>query len=130
MGILRWLGLDAGCEREPAELNDGNFEREVLRSDVPVVVDVWSSGCGPCTALVPTVKRLACKYDGRVKVAHLDAAVGSRTLAGLGVMGTPTMLFFRNGRLVESVSGLRGQHYYESVIDEDLLDLAPLEASG
>jgi len=129
MGILRWLGMEPECEREPVELSDANFADEVVRSKMPVVVDVWSAGCGPCRTLVPTVKRLACKYDGRVKVAHLNVASGPRTLSEMDVAGTPTMLFFRDGKLVESVTGLRGQHYYESVIDEDLLDIAP-EGAG
>lgn len=128
MGILKWLGFDGGCEQEPVELDDKNFHEEVVRSDVPVVVDVWSHGCQPCMALVPTVKRLACKYDGEVKVAQLNVGVGGKTAARLGVRGTPTMLFFKpGGALVERVVGVRGQHYYEDVIDEDLLGRAPAE---
>jgi thioredoxin 1 len=125
MGILEWLGFDGGCEQDPVELSDENFHEEVVRSDVPVVVDVWSHGCQPCMALVPTVKRLACKYDGEVKVAQLNVGVGGKTAARLGVRGTPTVLFFKpGGVLVERVVGVRGQHYYEEVIEEDLLGRA------
>ena len=124
MGILSWLGFDGGCEQEPVELDDQNFQQEVTKSDIPVVVDVWSHGCQPCAALVPTVRRLACKYDGEVKVAQLNVGNGRKAAARLGVRGTPTMLFFRNGALVERVVGVRGQHYYEEVIEEDLLERA------
>jgi thioredoxin 1 len=129
MGILSWLGFDGGRELEPIELTDENFHDEVVRSDVPVVVDVWSNGCQPCMALVPTVKRLAGKYEGQVKVAQLNVGNGRRTASRLGVRGTPTMLFFKNGALVERVVGVRGQHYYEEVIEEDLLDHLPIEAA-
>jgi thioredoxin 1 len=121
MGILSFLGFDGAGEREPVELNDANFGAEVGRSELPVMVDVWSAGCGPCAALVPTVKRLAHKYDGRVKVGQLNVGSGMKTAARLGVRGTPTVLFFKSGSVVERVVGLRGQHYYEEIIEDDLL---------
>jgi thioredoxin-like negative regulator of GroEL len=130
MGILSWLGFDGACEREPVELDDGNFDAEVRKSDLPVLVDVWSHGCQPCMALVPTIKRLACKYEGRVKVAQLNVGAGPRAVAKLGVRGTPTVLFFKKGAIVERVVGMRGQHYFEEIIEEDLLDARPVEAEA
>ena len=127
MGMLSWLGLAKECEQVPVELNDGNFVQEVRRSDIPVLVDVWSLGCQPCMTLVPTIKRLACKYDGKIKVAELNASNAPKTMRKLGVRGTPTVLFFKNGTEVERVVGLRGQHYYEDVIEEDLLDSASVK---
>ncbi len=127
MGLLRWLGL-AAEEQEPVALDDKNFHKEVMRSDVPVLVDVWSPGCGPCVALAPTIKRLAAKYDGQVKVCHLDASAAPKTAGRLRIRGTPTVLFFKRGRVVETVVGLRGQHYFEEIIEEDLLEL-PEEAA-
>lgn len=121
MGLLNWLGFGE-CEKEPVELNDENFHAEVYKSDIPVVVDIWSNGCQPCMALVPTIKRLACKYDGKVKIAQLNVGVGRKSAAKLGVRGTPTVLFFKNGALKERVVGFRGQHYFEEIIEEDLLD--------
>jgi len=121
MGILKWLGFDGACEKEPVSLSDANFAKEVSKSDVPVMVDIWSDGCAPCRSLVPTVKRLACKYDGKVKVAELNVGKGRRTAAKLGVRGTPTILFFKKGRVVERVVGVRGQHYFEEIIETDLL---------
>jgi thioredoxin-like negative regulator of GroEL len=122
MGILKWLGFDGACEKEPVSLDDDNFVDEVRRSSVPVMVDVWSNGCQPCMALVPTIKRLACKYEGKVKVAELNASAAPKTLARLGIRGTPTVLFFKNGTELERVVGVRGQHYYEEIIEEDLLE--------
>lgn len=123
MGLMKWLGFDGACEKEPISLNDKNFVDEVRRSKVPVVVDVWSNGCAPCMALVPTIKRLACKYEGKIKVAELNTAAGAKSVAKLGVRGTPTVLFFKNGAVVERVVGVRGQHYFEEIIETELLDL-------
>ena len=122
MGLFKWLGFDGACEEEPMELNDKNFHQEVMASKEPVVVDVWSHGCGPCSALVPTIRKLACKYKGKVKVAQLNVASGSKTASKLGVRGTPTILFFKNGSVVERVVGMRGQHYFEEIIETELLD--------
>ena len=129
MGLLKWLGFDGACEKEPIFLNDKNFAAEVRKSPIPVMVDIWSNGCAPCMSLVPTVKRLACKYEGKIKVAELNVAAGRQTAAKLGVRGTPTILFFKNGNVVERVVGVRGQHYYEEIIETDLLDLSDAEAS-
>ena len=125
MGLFSWLGFDGACEEEPIELNDGNFHQEVMRSETPVVVDFWSNGCAPCNALVPTIRKLTCKYKGQIKVAQLNVADGMKTASKLGVRGTPTILFFKNGSVVERVVGTRGQHYYEEIIENDLLEKAP-----
>ena len=129
MGLFKWLGL-VSEEKDPLALDDGNFHKEVMQSEVPVLVDVWSPGCAPCVALAPTIKRLAAKYDGQVKVCHLDASVAPKTMKRLRVRGTPTVLFFKRGAVVETVVGTRGQHYYEEIIDEDLLERAPEAASA
>jgi thioredoxin 1 len=127
MGILSWLGFDGAAEKDPVSLDDKNFADEVRKSKVPVVVDVWSNGCAPCMALVPTIRRLSGKYDGRVKVAELNVSKAPKTARKLGVRGTPTVLFFKNGAVVERVVGVRGQHYFEEIIEEDLLVHLPEE---
>jgi thioredoxin 1 len=122
MGLLSWLGFDNAPEKEPLSLDDKNFQREVMQSDIPVLIDVWSHGCAPCVALAPTIKRLAAKYEGEIKVAELNAGAAPRAMSKLGVRGTPTVIFINKGREVERVVGMRGQHYYEEVIETDLLD--------
>lgn len=129
MGLMKWLGL-AAEEKEPLALDDRSFHKEVMRSNTPVLVDVWSPGCAPCVALAPTIKRLTAKYEGRVKVCHLDASQAPKTMGKLKVRGTPTVLFFKRGSVVEQVVGLRGQHYYEDIIEEDLLESASAEATA
>jgi thioredoxin 1 len=121
MGVLNWLGITNDCEKEPLEITDLNFVTEVRQSKIPVVLDVWSNGCAPCMQLVPTIRRLACKYDGKIKIAQLNVGNNLKTAQKLGVRGTPTVLFFKNGAVVERVVGVRGQHYFEDIIETDLL---------
>jgi len=124
MGFLaRWFG-PRPPRVQPARLDDANFITEVLRAELPVVVDVWSPGCGPCRMLEPIVVDLATAYAGRVKVAELNAAEAGASAARLGVMGTPTVLFFRKGREVERVVGFVGSRYLREIIDAELLGLA------
>lgn len=121
MGLFAKLFGPRAPRVQPVHLDDANFVREVLRSDRPVVVDVWSPGCGPCRMLEPIVMDLASAYQGRVKVAELNAAQGGRTAARYGVMGTPTVLFFDRGREVERVVGFVGARYLREIIDTELL---------
>jgi thioredoxin-like negative regulator of GroEL len=117
MGWLKKLvGLEAGPM--PVSVNDDNFEHEVLRADLPVVLDVWSSTCAPCKKLEPIVIDLARAYDGRVKVCEMGVETGMRAAAQLGVRGTPTVLYMRGGKEVERIVGFRGSLYHEQTIDE------------
>jgi thioredoxin 1 len=105
----------------PVHVNDANFVAEVSRSEIPVVLDVWGPGCGPCKMMEPIVISLATRYQGRVKVAELNAAESGATAARLGVMGTPTILFFKKRREVDRVVGFVGERYLVEVVDEELL---------
>jgi thioredoxin-like negative regulator of GroEL len=93
-----------------------------------VLLDVWGPGCAPCKQLEPIVIRLATRYRGRVKVAELNAAEAPRTMEELGVMGTPTVLYFKGGHVVERVVGFRGEQYHSEFIEEELLPAASSES--
>jgi len=124
MGLLAKLFGPRAPRVQPAHLDDANFVSEVLKSELPVMVDVWSPGCGPCGMLEPIVMDLASAYQGRVKVAELNAAESGWAAARYGVMGTPTVLFFKRGREVERVTGFVGERYLREVIDSELLGVA------
>lgn len=105
----------------PLSVTDANFEAEIIRSDMPVLLDVWSDGCMPCKQLEPIVMNLAQRYKGRVKVAEAHPSRAPQTLARLGIRGTPTVVYFAGGREVERVVGFRGSLYHSDFIDNELL---------
>lgn len=121
---MGWLGKLIGVQEKkpPVHLTDEVFEAEVLRSDVPVVVDFWGEQCPPCKQLEPVMMALAATYEGRVKVCEAAVRQNIKAAQRFGVRGTPTVLYFRpGGQLVERTVGFRGSRYHEEVIDTELL---------
>jgi thioredoxin 1 len=88
------------------EINDGNFEDEVLRSSSPVVVDFWAPWCGPCRMIAPITEKLAKEYEGRVKFCKLNADENRQASEKYQVMSIPTLLFFRDGEAVGESIGV------------------------
>jgi thioredoxin len=87
-------------------LNDANFQKEVLESDVPVLVDFWAAWCGPCIALGPAIEQLAEEFQGKVKVGKLNVDEAPMVAQRFGIRSIPTMLFFSAGQLVDQQIGL------------------------
>lgn len=87
------------------EVNKENFEDEVVKSEMPAVVDMWGPQCGPCLALMPQVEELAASYEGKVKFCKLNVAENRRLCATLRVMGVPTFLFYKGGEQASRITG-------------------------
>src|ERR687890_439486 len=99
-------------------VDDAGFEREVLQSDVPVVLDFWAEWCPPCRALAPTFEELAKQYEGRVRFVKLNVDENQQVPQRFGIKGIPTLVFFDGGREVERVVGASSKSALERVVEK------------
>lgn len=90
---------------KPIEITDENFEQEVLKSNLPVLVDFWAVWCGPCKMIAPIVEQLAAEYNGKLKVGKLDVDNNQQSAIKYGVRSIPTLLIFKDGKVVETIIG-------------------------
>lgn len=87
------------------EVNDGNFNLEVLESQIPVLVDFWAEWCMPCKMVAPIVEEIAKEYEGKLKVCTLDVDNARETAGHYSIMSIPTLAIFKNGEVVEKMIG-------------------------
>ncbi len=99
------------------DLNDDNFPAEVLESDVPVMVDFYATWCGPCKTLTPIVEKLAGEYEGRLKVGKINIDEAPQTPVQFAVRAVPTIVFFKDGKAVNTMVGLKRESELRSQIE-------------
>jgi thioredoxin 1 len=90
---------------ELLQLNDDNFEAEVLKAETPTLVDFWAPWCGPCRMVGPVVEELAAEYAGRIKVAKMNVDENQKTPSKYNIRGIPTLILFKGGEIAEQVVG-------------------------
>jgi thioredoxin 1 len=100
--------------------DESSFEAEVLRSDVPVLVDFWAEWCGPCKMLTPIIDELATEYQGKAKVGKVDLQESNSLATRYGIQAIPTVICFVNGKPVQRLIGVRHKREYASVLDAQI----------
>jgi len=101
-------------------VTDGNFEAEVLQSQVPVLVDYWAEWCGPCKMIAPILDDVAKEYAGKLKVAKLNIDENQETPAKFGVRGIPTLMLFKGGNVEATKVGALSKSQLTAFIDSNL----------
>lgn len=94
---------------KPIEVNDGNFEKEVLDSSIPVLMDFWAAWCGPCRMVAPELEKLAEEESNRLKVAKLNVDDNRGIAARYGISSIPTMILFKDGKEQKRLIGARSK---------------------
>jgi thioredoxin 1 len=101
-------------------LGDSNFEEEVLNSSVPVLVDFWATWCAPCKAIAPTIDGIATDYVGKIKVGKVNVDENQATPSKYGVRGIPTVILFKDGKIVDQIVGAVPKNQLEALINKAL----------
>jgi thioredoxin 1 len=102
------------------EVTDQSFEQDVLKSEVPVLVDFWAEWCGPCKMLAPTVEKVANDYEGKAKVVKLNIDDNNQVAQQYGIKGIPTLILFKDGSEADRTVGLTTKDSISRMIDRVL----------
>ncbi len=101
-------------------LTKENFEQEVLKAEQPVLVDFWASWCGPCRMVSPLIDQLAEEYAGRAKVGKVNVDEQAALAVDYNVMTIPTIIIFKNGEIIEQISGAYPKAHFEEMLNKAL----------
>ena len=100
------------------EFTDDNFDTEVLKSDLPVLVDFWAEWCGPCKMITPIVEEIASDYAGKVKVGKVNVDFNNQVAMQYGIRGIPALLVFKGGAVANQIVGAVPKNDITQILDE------------
>ena len=100
------------------EFTDDNFDAEVLKSDIPVLVDFWAEWCGPCKMIGPIVEEIAGDYAGKVKVGKVNVDINNQVAMEYGIRGIPALLVFKGGAVANQIVGAVPKNNITQILDE------------
>lgn len=103
-----------------SEISDNTFESEVLQSSSPVLVDFWATWCGPCKAMAPKLEEISATYNGKVKIMKMDVDQNREIPARFGIRGIPTLILFKNGKMLDQIVGNQPKEVIEELISKAL----------
>ena len=101
-------------------LTDNNFKKEVLESDLPVLVDYWASWCGPCQMVAPILEELAKEYHNKIKIGKLNVDDSPKIPTQYQIMSIPTLMFFKKGKIVDQIVGALSKPELKKKIEENI----------
>ena len=103
-----------------ATFTDATFEQEVLKSEMPVLVDFWAEWCQPCHMIAPVVDEIAKEYAGKIKVGKVNVDENANVPGNYGIMSIPTIMVFKNGKHERTMVGVQGKEAFKKNIEEVL----------
>jgi thioredoxin 1 len=103
---------------KPVEVTDATFDEEILKSDKLVIVDFWAVWCGPCKMIAPIMEEFASEYEGKIKIAKVDVDHNPNIAVKYGIRSIPTVMFFKDGKVVDQVIGASPKSHFEEKIEE------------
>jgi len=95
------------------QVTDESFDTEIVKSDIPAMVDFWAEWCGPCRMVAPVVEELANAYKGKIKIAKMDVDKNRQTPAKFGIRNIPTLILFKGGQVAQTIVGAQPKSYIE-----------------
>lgn len=113
--------------KEPIHVKDDSFEKVVLKSSLPVIVDFWAPWCVPCRMVAPTLDKIAAEKEGKLVVAKVNTDEDYQWAQKYGVQGIPTMLFIANGKIIHRQVGALPENVLRTVVDQFLESLPVAE---